>query len=90
MQLVRPRGTIVLKTTCQASASIDLTPLVVNEIAVLGSRCGPFGEALAALERRQFDVAELVTRVLPLDEGISGMALAAEPGQIKVLLKVSE
>jgi len=88
--LVRPRGTVVMKTTCQAAAQVDLTPLVVNEVTVLGSRCGPFGEALSALARKQIDVAGLVTRQLPLAEGVSALELAARPDQIKVLLKVGE
>lgn len=88
--LVRPRGTIVMKTTTQASRSIDLTPVVVNEITLLGSRCGPFGEALAALERRQFDLSGFVTRVMPLSEGVRALELAASPDHTKILLRMGE
>ncbi|MCG8405343.1 MAG: alcohol dehydrogenase catalytic domain-containing protein [Phycisphaerales bacterium] len=90
MNLVRPRGTVVLKTTCHADAAIDLTPLVVNEVTLLGSRCGPFGEALSALARKQVDVASMITRRMPLDDGLDALKLAAEPDHIKVLLKVVE
>ncbi|MFQ5422497.1 MAG: alcohol dehydrogenase catalytic domain-containing protein [Phycisphaerae bacterium] len=90
MRLVRPRGTIVLKTTCATAAPVDLSPLVVNEVTLLGSRCGPFGEALNALARREIDVASLVTRRLPLSSGAEAFELAARPEQIKVLLKVGE
>lgn len=89
MSLVRPRGTIVMKTTCRADHGIDLTPLVVNEISLVGSRCGPFGEALSTLARRSMDVAGLITRRMPLTEGVEALRLASDPEQIKVLLKVS-
>ena len=90
MQLVRPRGTVVMKTTCQADAAVDLTPLVVNEVTLLGSRCGPFGEGLNALSRKRIDVVSLITRRLPLSEGLKALELAAQPDQIKVLLKADE
>jgi len=90
MELVRPRGTIVMKTTCAAACKVDLTRLVVNEITVLGSRCGPFGEALSSLARKQIDVVGLITRQMPLADGVAALELAGEPEQIKVLLKVGE
>ncbi len=90
MRLVRPRGTIVLKTTGATAASVDLSPLVVNEVTLLGSRCGPFGEALNTLARREIDVASLVTRRLPLSSGAEAFELAARPDQIKVLLRVGD
>lgn len=89
MGLVRPRGTIVMKTTCKADHAVDLTPIVVNEITLLGSRCGLFGEALSALARKAVDVTSLITRQMPLSEGVAAMQLAEQPDQIKVLLKVA-
>lgn len=89
LRLVRPRGTIVMKTTCKADHGIDLTTLVVNEVSLLGSRCGPFNEALNALARKAIDVSNLVTREMPLSEGVAALKLAEEPDQIKVLLKVA-
>ncbi len=89
LSLVRPRGTIVVKTTCKADHGIDLTPLVVNEITLLGSRCGPFGDALNALHRKQFDLTGMITRTMSLDDGLQAIKLASEPDQIKVLLKIS-
>ncbi len=86
LRLIRPRGTIVMKTTCQVDHSIDLTPLVVNEITLLGSRCGPFGEALSALARKQIDVSEMITRKLPLAEATRALELAADADQIKVVI----
>lgn len=93
LKLVRPRGTIVMKTTCaphrlEAGATTDLTPLVVNEVSLIGSRCGPMRDALSMLARKEVDVASLITRQLPLAEGPSALSLAADPGQIKVILKV--
>ena len=88
--IVRRRGTIVLKTTGATAASVDLSPLVVNEVTLLGSRCGPFGEALNTLARREIDVASLVTRRLPLSSGAEAFELAARPDQIKVLLRVGD
>ncbi|HWL93363.1 MAG TPA: alcohol dehydrogenase catalytic domain-containing protein [Phycisphaerae bacterium] len=86
MELVRPRGTIVMKTTCKADHAVDLTLLVVNEITLVGNRCGAMGEALNALARKQIDVTSLITRKLPLSEGVQAIKLAGEPDQIKVLL----
>lgn len=90
LRLVRPRGTVVMKTTCSAAATVDLTPLVVNEVTVLGSRCGPFGDALGALARKQIDVVSMISRRMPLSQGVEALRLAADPEHIKVLLKVAE
>jgi threonine dehydrogenase-like Zn-dependent dehydrogenase len=90
LRLVRPRGTVVMKTTCCDPAPAVLSPLVVNEVTLLGSRCGPFSEALQALARREIDVAGLVTRQLPLADGLAGLQLAADPQHIKVLLKIAD
>ncbi len=86
-QLVRPRGTIVMKTTCASRAERDLTPLVVDEITMLGSRCGPFSEAISVLAKKQVDVSSLITRQMPLEQGVEAMTLAQQPDQIKILLK---
>ena len=88
LRLVRPRGTIVMKTTCAGHDDADLTPLVVNEVSLIGSRCGPIRDALGMLARNEIDVTSLITRQLPLAEGLSALALAAEPAQIKIVLKV--
>ncbi|HKQ46987.1 MAG TPA: alcohol dehydrogenase catalytic domain-containing protein [Phycisphaerae bacterium] len=87
LRLVRPRGTIVMKTTCAGRADADLIPLVVNEVSLIGSRCGPMRDALNMLARKEIDVASMITRQLALSEGPAALALAAEPGHIKVLLK---
>jgi len=86
MRMTRPRGTIVMKTTCRPGPPVDLAPLVVNEITLVGSRCGPFPDALAALARREIEVASLITSRVPLSKGTEALALAARPDQIKVLI----
>lgn len=90
MQLVRPRGLIVLKSTCAGPWSIDLSPAVVNEITILGSRCGPFGEAINALARKQVDVLGMISRIVPLHKVHEAVEAAQEPGSLKVLLEVSK
>lgn len=87
MKLVRPRGTIVLKSTYAQPTAIDLAPLVIHEITLAGSRCGPFPHALALLERRQVDVAGMVSAVYPLSRGVEAFTAADDPRNIKVLLK---
>lgn len=86
-RLVRPRGTLVLKSTYAGAAPLNLATLVINEVALLGSRCGPFGDALNALARREIDVESMISRQLPLARGVEAFELAADPRHIKVLLK---
>jgi threonine dehydrogenase-like Zn-dependent dehydrogenase len=86
-RLVRPRGTYVLKSTFTAGAPLNLAPLVVNEVTLVGSRCGPFSDALQSLARGQIDVESMISRKLPLERGVEAFAMAADPRYIKVLLK---
>ena len=88
MQMVRPRGKIVIKTTVAPDqGTIDLSPLVINEIEVIGSRCGPFGEAIAALTDEKVDVLSLISRRMKLDDGIEALRVSNQPDVIKVLLE---
>jgi threonine dehydrogenase-like Zn-dependent dehydrogenase len=87
-RLVRPRGTLVLKSTYAGATPLNLAPLVINEITLLGSRCGPFPEAIQMLARRQVDVESMVSRTLPLSRGVEAFELAESPRAIKVLIKV--
>lgn len=89
LRLLRPRGMLILKSTHAEAAPLNLAPVVVNEITVLGSRCGPFPDALQALARGQVDVESMVSRTLPLDRGLEALAMAADPRYIKILLKVA-
>jgi len=85
--MVRPRGTLVLKCTVHGTVSIDTAPLVVNEITVVGSRCGRFEAALPLLERRLIRVEPMVTARFPLAEAPAAFARAAQRGALKVLLE---
>lgn len=88
LQMVRPRGTVVLKTTAAAGKPLNLAPLVIDEINVIGSRCGPFREAIRALAEKRIDVASLIHRRMKLEQGIEALDLAARPGTLKVLLRM--
>jgi len=86
LALVRPRGKLVLKTTVAGSAGINLAPLVINEIEVIGSRCGRFRPALDALGAGLIDPRALISGVFLLNDGLEALARAAEPSTFKVLL----
>jgi threonine dehydrogenase-like Zn-dependent dehydrogenase len=87
MSAVRPRGTLVLKSTIAAEHSVSLAPLVINEITVVGSRCGPFAPALAALEEKTISVTPMIHKIYPLSDGLEAVAHAARPGARKILLR---
>jgi threonine dehydrogenase-like Zn-dependent dehydrogenase len=85
-RLVRPRGTIVLKSTYHGPLDADLTMAVVDEITLVGSRCGPFAPALRLLEQGLVDVAPLIQARYPLGEALVAFEHAARPGTLKVLV----
>lgn len=89
LELVRPRGTLILKSTAAASADLNLAPAVINEITLVGSRCGRFAPALAALASGRIDPRPLISATFALDDGLRALAAAAEPSNFKILLKVS-
>jgi threonine dehydrogenase-like Zn-dependent dehydrogenase len=82
----RPRGTVVLKSTTATKARLDLSTLVVNEIRVVGSRCGPFPPALRALETGSIDVSSLITHRTSLAKCDEALRRAGDSGQLKVLV----
>ncbi len=83
----RPRGTVVLKSTTATRANVDLSKLVVNEIRVVGSRCGPFPPAIRALETGSIDVRSLISHRSSLSDATQALAKAGETGQLKVLIE---
>ena len=87
LSAVRPRGTLILKSTIANNHQVSLAPIVINEINVIGSRCGPFPDALAALAERQVSVGPLIEAVYPLNEGVAAVEHAATPGARKILLE---
>jgi threonine dehydrogenase-like Zn-dependent dehydrogenase len=84
----RPRGTVVLKSTIADRVSLDLAPVVIHELTLLGSRCGPFEPALAALAAGSIDVRSLVAARFPLVRAVEALEHAACPGTLKVLLEL--
>jgi threonine dehydrogenase-like Zn-dependent dehydrogenase len=84
---VRPRGTLVLKSTIAGAHQVSLAPLVINEINLVGSRCGIFSDALEALAARQISVVPLIEQVYPLAQGIEAIQHAGRPGARKILLQ---
>jgi threonine dehydrogenase-like Zn-dependent dehydrogenase len=84
--LVRPRGTIVLKSTYHGDVTVNLSAIVVDEVTLVGSRCGPFAPALAMLAGGAVTVTDLVDDRFALADGVRAFARAAEPGVLKVLI----
>jgi threonine dehydrogenase-like Zn-dependent dehydrogenase len=87
MGAVRPRGTLILKSTVASKHHVPLAPLVINEITVLGSRCGPFAPALEALEKRMVSVLPLIEKEYALSQGLDAVAHAGRSGARKILLR---
>ena len=84
---VRPRGTIVLKSTYTGRLEIDAAPIVVDEITIVGSRCGDFAPALQMLDAGQIDPRDLIDSERPLLEALAAFEQAERPGALKILLR---
>lgn len=87
-QALRPRGILVLKSTYAGALTFDASALVVDEITLIGSRCGPFKPALQLLADHQIEVQPLIHARYPLDEGLAAFEKAQSPGVLKVLLEI--
>ncbi len=87
LQMTEPRGTLVLKSTFHGAAPVETWPIVVNEITVVGSRCGPFTKAIALLRSGEVDPTPLVTRTFPLADAAAAIPFAQQPGVMKILLR---
>jgi alcohol dehydrogenase len=83
---VRPQGTVVMKSTFAGQAPLNPALLVVPEVRLIGSRCGPFPAALQLLERGWLDPRPLISRVFPLHEGVAALDFARQKGVLKVLM----
>jgi alcohol dehydrogenase len=90
IRMTRPRGTIVLKSTVHGSVRMDTAAVIVNELTVVGSRCGRFEPALALLQSQAVNVADMISEAMPLSQAKRAFARAAEPGVLKVLLQGTE
>jgi 2-desacetyl-2-hydroxyethyl bacteriochlorophyllide A dehydrogenase len=85
--MCEPRGTVIMKSTVHGMVSIDTAPVIVNEITLVGSRCGRFEPALRLLRSGKVNVQDLISERLPLDRGPEAFKLAANNGVLKVLLR---
>lgn len=85
--LLRPLGTLVLKSTFHGATELEAAPVVVDELSIVGSRCGRFPPALELLARDAVEVESLIHDQLPLADALRAMRRAAEPGVLKVLLR---
>jgi len=87
IRMTRPRGTIFLKSTVHGSVHLDTAPVIVNEITLIGSRCGRFEPALALLQSRRINVVDMISDAMPLAQAKRAFARAAERGVLKVLIQ---
>ncbi|AEG01546.1 MDR/zinc-dependent alcohol dehydrogenase-like family protein [Methylomonas methanica] len=87
LRIAKPRGTVVLKSTFAASEPLDLSKVVVGELHILGSRCGPFDEALVLLQQGNVPVTTMVDGRYSLKDGEVALRRAAQPGVRKILLQ---
>lgn len=90
VRFVRPRGTVVLKTTVVDELTLSMAPFVIDEIQLVGSRCGPFAEALDALKSKRIDVTPLISARFPLPQGPHAIETASTSSVLKVLLDIEE
>jgi threonine dehydrogenase-like Zn-dependent dehydrogenase len=90
MQIVKPRGRIVLKSTYHGLTAWDASRLVVNEVTVIGSRCGRFGPAIELLASNQIEVLDLISEEFSLSDGVAAFELAGRKGVLKVLINAAE
>lgn len=88
-EYVRPKGTIVLKSTCHKQPAVDVTSLVVHEITVVGSRCGPFPSAITLLRENAIDVQLLIHKRFTIDQGKEAFNHAATKGVLKVIVEMT-
>lgn len=88
-QMTEPRGTLILKSTFHGAAPVETWPIVVKEITVVGSRCGPFEKAIALLRSGKVDPTALISRSFPLKDAGKAIRFAQQSGIVKVLLGVS-
>jgi len=87
---IRPRGTLVVKSTYACDLQLNFSAIVVDEITVIGSRCGPFKPAIQLLENGQIDPRPLVSAQYSLADGLAAIAHAEQSGVMKVLLKCEQ
>lgn len=87
LALTKPRGTLVLKSTIAAKEGLNLASVVINEITVVGSRCGQFSPVIRLLEKKAINVKPLITKILPFDDAVEGFELNRQKDTLKVILR---
>lgn len=88
-QMTEPRGTLLLKSTFHGTAPVETWPIVVKEITLVGSRCGPFAKAIGLLRSGKVNPTPLISRTFPLKDAAKAIVEAQKPGVMKVLLRPS-
>ncbi len=88
LNIVKPQGRIIIKTTLAKRRTFDLNTIVLQELTLIGSRCGPFSPAMNAVKRGIIDLHPLKSKVFPLEEGIRAFQYASRKGVSKVMLKI--
>jgi threonine dehydrogenase-like Zn-dependent dehydrogenase len=86
--MVEPCGTVIMKSTVHGEVALDTASVIVNEITLVGSRCGPFEPALALLQRGAIDVGAMISETLPISDASKAFETAAKKGVLKVLMTV--
>jgi threonine dehydrogenase-like Zn-dependent dehydrogenase len=89
-EMTEPRGTLVLKSTFHGATPVETWPIVVKELSLVGSRCGPFDKAIALLRSHKIDPRPLITRTFRLQEASSAISFAQKPGVMKVLMRAEK
>jgi len=87
LNLLKPKGKLVLKSTFHGATEVEASRIVVDEISIIGSRCGRFAPAIDLLKKDAIDVDSLISEEYPLSEGVHAMSRAAAKGVMKVLLR---
>ena len=89
LSLVRPRGTVVMKTTVAGEHQIPLAPIVIDEITVVGSRCGPFDKAISAIAGNELELDHFISGRFKIEDFEAAFARATEKDALKVILEIS-
>ena len=89
MSLTKPRGVLVLKSTVASGKELNLAPIVIDEITVLGSRCGQFAPALRLLENKRIDFSPFITKTYKIDDAIEAFEANKSKESLKILIKIA-
>jgi len=88
LKAVRPRGIVVMKSTTADTMNVNLSQIVVNEVTIIGSRCGPFKPVLTLLETEKIDPLTMISARYPIGSGLTAFQKAVEPGVMKVIIDI--